>query len=219
MSFLAPFCDSGQVDRGDVLSEKRKSRRFTRRLRVHFGEKNRPFSHTGLTADISATGMFIGTTAQVKPGTRIHAEVSVADDSSLYFEGVVARQVIVPPELRSVMKAGFGMRFLSAIDLLSELVPVLKERSQLVVSYASAAQLREAWNKELKHGGAFVWLENPHPLNSVVSVEVDLPFVGKKLPFEARIVHIAPEHNGKHGVAFMFLDVPGLSAAITSAMT
>jgi len=201
-----------------VLSEKRKSRRFPRRLRVQFGEKKGKFSHTGLTADISATGMFISTTAQLKPGTRLHAEVAIEQEQGLFFEGLVARQVIVPPELRTVMKAGFGMRFLSAAELLNELVPVLKERSQLVVSFASAQQLREAWEKELRHGGAFLWLEKPHPLNSVVAVELDLPFVGKKLPFEARIVHIAPEQNGRYGVAFMFLDVPALSAALTTLL-
>jgi Tfp pilus assembly protein PilZ len=199
----------------ETMSERRRAKRFPRRLRTQFGEKNgRPFSHTGLTSDVSSTGMFINTTANLKPGTRIHAEVALTEKQSLYVEGVITRQVIIPPELRTVTRAGLGMRFLTGSDLLGELVPVLKERMQVTLVYPAQAQLKEAWDKELKKGGGFVWLERALAVNSTVLVELQLPFAGTNLSFEARVVHVATERPNRHGIAFMFADAPGVAQAL-----
>jgi Tfp pilus assembly protein PilZ len=201
------------------MSEKRKSRRFARRLKVRFGEKDRPFHHSGLTGDISATGMFISTTASIKPGIRVHVEISDHDNKLLFFEGVVVRQVIVPAELRGVVKAGFGVRYLSGTELMGELVPSLnRDQTHLQVVFPSAAALRDAWDRELNRGGAFLWADKHYPVNSIVTVEFDLPFVGRRLAFESRVVHIVPEQQGKHGMAFMFLDVPNATAALSSVL-
>ena len=200
------------------MSEKRKSRRFARRLKVRFGEKDRPFHYNGLTGDISATGMFVSTTASIKPGTRVHVEVTTTENQLMFFEGVVVRQVVVPAELRGVVKAGFGFRYLSGLELMAELVPSLKDQTHLQVVFPSAEALKDAWDRELNRGGAFLWADKAYPLNSIVVVEFDLPFVGRRLAFESRVVHCVPEQQGKHGMAFAFLDIPQATAALASIL-
>lgn len=144
------------------MAEKRTARRLARRLKVRFGEKERGgFTGTGLTYDISSTGMFVSTNAvaAIAPGTRLHLEVTTPENHAVYFEGVVARQVVVPPELRAVIKAGFGLRFLTGSDLVSELVPAAQVPGQLRLTYETVAALRDAWERELKRGGAFCWTD------------------------------------------------------------
>jgi hypothetical protein len=200
------------------MSEKRKSRRFARRLKVRFGEKDRPFHFNGLTGDISATGMFVSTTASIKPGLRVHVEVTTTENLLLFFEGTAVRQVVVPAELRGVVKAGFGFRYLSGTELMSEMVPSLKDQTHLQVVFPTADALKDAWDRELNRGGAFLWADKPYPLNSIVVVEFDLPFVGRRLAFESRVVHCVPEQQGKHGMAFTFLDIPNATAALSSVL-
>lgn len=200
------------------MSEKRKARRFARRLKVRFGEKNRPFSHSGLTNDISATGMFVSTTTPVKPGTRLHVEVTTAEEALMFFEAVVARQVVVPPELRTLMRPGFGMRFLTGTELMSELIPSLKDQTHLQVVFDSVDSFREAWERELKRGGAFLWAEKAYPINSIVTVEFDFAFANRRLAFESRVVHVVPDHEGRHGMAFMFLDVNNATVALSALL-
>lgn len=196
------------------MSEKRRSRRFSRRLKVRFGEKSRPFSHTGLTNDISASGMFISTSARMVPGTRLHVEVTTAEGVILYCEGVVARQVVVPPELRTLMRPGFGLRFLTGTEVMSELVPSLRDQTRLQVVFESLEGFRDAWERELQRGGAFLWAEKAYPLNSIVTVEFDFSYANRRLAFESRVVHVVPDDAGRHGMAFMFLDIPGATAAL-----
>jgi hypothetical protein len=200
------------------MSEKRKARRFARRLKVRFGEKGRPFSFTGLTNDISATGMFVSTTAGIKPGARLHVEVTTADETLIFFEGIVARQVVVPPELRTLMRPGFGLRFLTGTEVMSELIPSLKDQTHLQVVFDSVDAFRDAWDRELKRGGAFLWAERAYPLNSIVTVEFDFAFANRRLAFESRVVHVVPEQQGRHGMAFMFLDVTNATTALSALL-
>lgn len=203
------------------MAEKRTARRLARRLKVRFGEKERGgFTSTGLTNDISSTGMFVSTNAvaAITPGTRLHLEVTTPENQLMYFEGVVARQVVVPPELRAVIKEGFGLRFLTGSDLVSELVPAAQTSGQLRLTYETVAALRDAWERELKRGGAFCWTDRACALNSIVVVEVNLPFAGRRLTFDARVVHLVPEQQGRHGLAFMFVDTTGAMAALEALL-
>ena len=183
--------------------EKRRHRRYARRFRVKFGEK--AFSHSGFTSDVSATGMFVVTQPVPKLGTRLHVEVTMDNERMLYFEGMVARMALVAPELRSVMKGGFGLRFLTGAELMAEMVPHLRDPKRLVLNYGSAEALHEAYEKELKRGGAFVWSDREQVVNSIVNLEIDAQFSGRQLAFECRVVHVVTE-PGRWGVALMFLD-------------
>jgi Tfp pilus assembly protein PilZ len=195
--------------------EKRRHRRYARRFRVKFGEKT--FAQSGFTSDVSATGMFIVTSPVPKLGTRVHVEVTMDNERQLYFEGIVARMALVAPELRSVMKGGFGVRFLSGAELMAEMVPHLRDPKRLVLAYTTADQLHDAFEKELKRGGAFVWSQTEFPVSSIVNLEIDAVFSGRQLAFEARVVHILPE-SGRYGLALMFLDPNAALAGISGLL-
>jgi hypothetical protein len=182
---------------------------------VKVGEKT--FGQSGFTADVSATGMFIVTSPVPKLGTRVHVEVTMDNERQLFFEGIVARMALVAPELRSVMKGGFGVRFLTGAELMAEMVPHLRDPKRLVLAYATPEALHDAFEKELKRGGAFVWSDREHAVNSIVSIEIDASFVGRQLAFEARVVHIVPE-IGRYGLALMFLDPNAALAGISGML-
>ena len=190
--------------------EKRRHRRYSKRFRVKFGEK--ALDRSGFTSDVSATGMFIVAQPVPKLNTRLHVEVAMENERVLYFEGIVARMTLVAPELRSVMKGGFGLRFLGPAELMAEMVPHLRDPKRLVLSYGNAEALHDAYEKELKRGGAFVWSDREHQVNSIVNLEIDAEFSNRQLAFECRVVHVVAE-SGRWGVALMFLEP---AAAITS---
>ncbi len=184
--------------------EKRRTRRYSRRLRVRFGPND--FTHSGFTSDVSATGMFVVTSAPVSIGNRLHVEVIADENQKLFFEGVVARLTIVPSELRQVVKGGFGLRFLTGPELMAEMVPHLKDKVRLTITYPTRETFKKAWEADLQRGGVFAWSEKEHPLNSILFVELDLAFAQRFLSFEARVVHVVPGPDGRFGVALMFLE-------------
>jgi hypothetical protein len=116
------------------------------------------------------------------------------------------------------MKAGFGLRFLTGSELIGEVVPSIRDRSQVQVTYATLDVLRDAWDRELQRGGALIWSDRPFPLNSIITVEFDLPFANRRLSFEARVVHLLPEQNGRHGLAFTFIDVPVVTTSLRALL-
>lgn len=204
------------------MGEKRRSKRHARRLKVRFGESGSAgFSHSGLTNDVSSTGLFVVTSANFKPGTRLHMEVTMPGEVGLFVETVVARQVIVPPELRQVVRAGFGVRYLLGTELMAELVPALsapRRDDPFWLSFDEPEAWRAAWEKELKRGGCFVWSSKPVAQNTIVKLTVDLRFLGRTLAFEARVVHAMPGADGRHGVALMFVDPAGAAAALSATL-
>jgi Tfp pilus assembly protein PilZ len=185
------------------MAEKRRVKRFMKRLKVRFGES--ALSNSGLTADISATGMFVQTGQLPKVGSRLHLEVTVSDTQQLFFEGVVARQTVVPPELRSIVRAGFGVRFLSGAELLGEMVPQTKGPAQLTVTFATRELFETAWKNELQRGGVFLWSAGAlASINAVLPVNFDLAFAGELLTLEAKVVHLLPDPSGRQGLALVF---------------
>jgi hypothetical protein len=201
--------------------EKRHSKRHARRLRLKYGEKGTGFPHTALTHDLSATGMFVVASDSPKPGTRVHFEVTLPSEQPLFLEGVVARQVIVPAELRQVMKSGFGVRFLVGTELMAELVPTtvaLLKDDPFCLTFADEPAWRAAVEKEFKRGGAFVWSAKSVAQNSLVNLTFDLRFLHKHLALEARVVHTNAEPDGRIGVALMFVDPVGAKTALQSTL-
>ena len=120
--------------------EKRRNRRYSKRFKVRFGLKD--LTSTGFTNDVSATGMFVVTTNMLTIGQRVHVEVTLDDNNKLYFEGGVARLTLVAPELRQIMKGGFGLRFLSGAELMGEMVPHLKDKTRIVMTYPICTAFR-----------------------------------------------------------------------------
>lgn len=204
------------------MGEKRRSKRHARRLKVRFGEAGTVgFPHSGLTNDVSATGLFVVSSQTPKPGTRLHLEVMMQGEKPLYLEGVVSRLVLVPPELRQIMKAGFGLRYLLGTELMAELVPSINQVRRddpFTLSFADEASWRAAVDKEYKRGGAFVWSPKPAATNTIITVTFDLQFLERQLAFEARVVHVMPGPDGRHGIALMFVDPGGAAASLTSTL-
>lgn len=194
--------------------EKRRNRRYSKRFKVRFGVKD--LALTGFTNDISATGMFVATSTVMSIGQRVHVEVLLEDDHKLYFEGVVARLTLVAPELRQIMKGGFGLRFLTGAELMSEMVPHLKDKSRIVITYPSLAGYVNAFENELRRGGCFVWTNTHYPVNTIVHLEIEAEFANRSVAFECRVMHVVNGADGRFGTALMFLDqaaaLLGLSA-------
>jgi len=122
---------------------------------------------------------------------------------------VVARQVIVPPELRQVVRTGFGVRYLLGNELMAELVPSLhavRKEDPFCLVFTEFTAWSDAVEKQFKRGGAFVWSPRPVLQNTILTVTFDLRFLEMQLAFEARVVHVMPGPDGRHGVALMFVD-------------
>ena len=202
--------------------EKRRSKRHAKRLKVKFGEKGTStFPHSGLTNDVSASGLFVVTSQKPKLGSRLHLEVTLPGELPLFLEGVVMRQVLVPPELRQVVKSGFGIRYLLSSELMAELVPAMTspvKEDPLLLTFAEEDAWRDAVDKEFKRGGLFVWARKTVAQNMIVTVTFDLIFLRRQLAFEARVVHTNAGADGRTGVSLMFVDVPGAIASLTSTL-
>jgi Tfp pilus assembly protein PilZ len=196
--------------------EKRRNRRFAKRFKVRFGEKD--FTLSGFSSDISSTGMFVATASVLNLGMRIHLEVTMETNHKVFFEGVVARLNMVAPELRQLIKGGFGVRFLSGAELMGEMIPHLKDKARIVLSYATRQGFESAYENELKRGGCFVWTTAQHPINSVLHLEIEAEFASQSVAFECKVVHVVAGQDGRFGTALMFVDqgaaVAGLSALI-----
>ena len=55
---------------------------------MRFGESTvTGFPHSGLTNDVSTSGLFVVTSQTPKPGTRLHLEVMLQGEKPLYIEG------------------------------------------------------------------------------------------------------------------------------------
>lgn len=204
------------------MAEKRRSKRHARRLKVKFGEKGTTaFPYSGLTNDVSTTGLFVVSSHNPRPGTRLHLEVTMPGELPLFIEGVVARQVMVPPELRQVVKSGFGVRYLLGAELMAELVPAMfspLKDDPFCLTFLDEPSWREAVEREFKRGGAFVWAQQTVAQNTIITVTFDLRFLSRRLAFEARVVHTNPAPDGRYGVALMFVDPAGAAAALNSTL-
>ncbi len=193
--------------------EKRRHRRYSKRLKVRFGLTD--FTATGFTSDVSATGMFVVTSTMLNIGQRVHVEVTMNEKDKMYFEGAVARLTVVAPELRQIMKGGFGIRFVTGAELVSEMVPHLKDKARIVLSYPTLASYQKAFDEELKRGGCFVWTNSRYVEDTIIHLEIDAEFANRAVAFEVRVVHVVPGDDGRFGTALMFLDLPSALAGLS----
>jgi hypothetical protein len=91
---------------GGFIMDKRKSKRINKRLVVSFGRKEP--EHTGLTNDISKTGLFIKTTRSYLPGSILKINLLLPNNGSTTFTGKVVRTYKHPP-YTSLAKNGVGV--------------------------------------------------------------------------------------------------------------
>lgn len=195
------------------VAEKRKYKRYAKRLTARFGEKEP--THTAFVVDISAGGLFLASSYLPPLHTRIHIQVVLEGGKFVYFEGAVQRQKQVPPELRSVTRGGFGVKFLRPEELLAEIVPrSLVSTDRLVAAFASTADLKVAYEKEIRFGGLFVQTERKFERDAVVTISLKMSWLDRELELETKVVHISTE--GFRGVALGFTEPKKAQEAISA---
>lgn len=86
--------------------DKRRSKRINKRLAVDFGTND--MQHTGITNDISKTGLFIRTTKFYSPGSIIKINLLIPNNGSTTFTGRVVRTYKHPP-YSSLAQNGVGI--------------------------------------------------------------------------------------------------------------
>ncbi len=77
-----------------------------------------------ISTNVSRTGIFVRTQLVLPSGTRLRLAVGHSG-RDFTVEGVVMRALRAPAHLQSVMPSGMGVRFLTAEELLEELLPAI----------------------------------------------------------------------------------------------
>ena len=89
----------------------------------------------------------------------------------------------------------------------------------LGTTFDSAAALEREWNANLAKGGVFVPGRFELLHREPVLVFVDLPFAGKALDLEGRVVHCVPpefeERGGRVGVAVELRETPATASPVS----
>jgi Tfp pilus assembly protein PilZ len=200
------------------MKERRGQKRFKRRFMVRYGE--RELSHTGFTQDVSRGGAFIVSPYRPPLDTHIHVQVYLEKESSVYFEASVRRHKIVPAQLRSVEKGGFGVRFLLPDEVLANVL--VESGGQLEIGYATAADLKKAFDQEFRHGGVFVSTNREVDRGGDAIFAMRLDFAGgRTFEFETTVVHVFQEggQSGRQGVGLVFKDRKEVEEAISPYLT
>jgi len=91
----------------------RAAKRARRRLACRLGVGRQRFS--GVIIDLSASGIFVQTSAKPRPGDSVTLELSIPGQREpLRLEAQVVRLKLVPPRLVAVAQGGLGLRITNA---------------------------------------------------------------------------------------------------------
>lgn len=86
--------------------------RFRQRLPCQLRAGQSAFA--GMVLNLSRGGLFVQTTAGVRPGQAVRLELSLGPHGAIPIEGRVVWRRVVASQLRTVMAGGFGLRIRSA---------------------------------------------------------------------------------------------------------
>lgn len=93
---------------GEEAVEQRRKPRAKKRMTCGLNIEGRHYS--GFVLDISSNGLYVQTSARPAPGTLVDLELSLPTQKEpVRLRAKVARQKLVPPELRSVAQGGIGL--------------------------------------------------------------------------------------------------------------
>jgi len=186
------------------MKERRQHKRFKRRFMVRYGE--RELTHSGFTFDVSRSGAFVVSPFRPALDSHLHIQIFIDKETSVYFEATVRRHKVIPPELRSVDKGGFGVRFLMPDEVLANVL--VESGSRLEIRYATLEDLKRAYEKEFKHGGVFVATDREFVRGADAILIVELDFARKAFEFDATVVHVWLDltQPGPRGVGLVFKD-------------
>jgi len=184
------------------MKERRQHKRFKRRYMVRYGE--RELTHSGFTFDVSRGGAFVVSPYRPPLDTHLHLQIFLDADASVYFEAQVRRHKVVPPELRSLEKGGFGVRFLRPDEILANIL--VESANRLEIRYATVEELKRAYEQEFRHGGVFVATEKEFERGADVVLAITIDFARKTFEFDANVVHawLDLSQPGPRGVGLVF---------------
>jgi Tfp pilus assembly protein PilZ len=215
-----------------------RAKRHPRRVALSFEEigAKTPQKIRGYSTNISLTGIFVATTQLLPVGTRLKIEL---EDGSVRIplEGVVTRVQKVPPELRTVVQIGMGLRFLTPPENLAKLLPAatadelaaaarpapapaaalapvaaLPHGRAFTVKFASPQEWETVRDRDVRRGGVFVATASPAALHETVQVTLAIPGSHDPPTFAAKVVHAMPA-----GMAVEFVDRAAVNAALKPA--
>ena len=189
------------------MAEKRQHRRIKRRLMVKYGE--REFTQSGFTGDVSTTGLFIISASMPPLDTRLHIQLFVEPERCVFFEGEVRRHKLVPAELRTLERGGFGVRLLTPREVLTSALDQELRIPHFEVNYATRATFQQAYERELRMGAVFVSTTRQLPRDAQVIVSLVLEFSARVVELEAQVVQVFPPQEGSGavvGLALLFKD-------------
>jgi hypothetical protein len=107
------------------MADRRRNRRWPRQLEVRFWKQSEEGQGSrAISTNVSRTGIFVRTQAVLPSGSRLRLAIGHGG-RDFTVEGVVMRALRAPAHLQSVMPSGMGVRFLSAEELLEELLPAI----------------------------------------------------------------------------------------------
>ena len=189
------------------MAEKRQQRRIKRRLMVKYGE--RELSQSGFTGDVSTTGLFIISASMPPLDTRLHIQLFVEPERCLFFEGEVRRHKLVPAELRTIERGGFGVRLLSPREVFTSALDQELRIPHFELSYPTRAAFQQAYERELRMGAVFISTSKQLPRDTHVIVSLVLEFSGRVVELEAQVAQVFPPQEGPGamvGLALLFTD-------------
>jgi hypothetical protein len=204
--------------------EHRAAPRMPRRWKALFGVQAP--SQAGFTQDISETGLFITASQLPRLGTRLVLKLETALASTPEMVGEVVRHVVVPPELRSVKRHGFGVRLVGDRAPMKQLLDVEKRsrgsapRATAPAApvhgreFATEADYLRARAEELVRGALSFQTKTPAALNTAVEVTVSFGWNRHQQPVRGRCVHVRAGEGGAHVVIVMLDDGPATVAAL-----
>lgn len=219
--------DSG---RDEVTGEeRRRTPRHLRRIPVSFRAQGGETSTSGMTANLSLSGVFIAAPKVYPRGTRLRLELK-RDGGPVVIEGVVAHSHRVPVELRALGTSGMGVRFLPPEDLVAPLLPdvgseVEAEEAEepprssgtprvFRVTFTDASEFLECHRRDLVNGGIFVRADRPRRPHSLIELELEVPGQKEPVPVHGRVVQVIEPQDGdvpaQGGMGVELLDLEDL---------
>lgn len=194
--------------------ERRRAERHRVRVRVRFWNEAEGLEGTGVTTDLSDTGMFIETKTSVPLDTRLQLEVDL--DSGKYTAvGTVARVLRAARNVQPIIKAGFGVRLVGLIEALED-AQVESEPEGLQVDLRSPEKLATVFMRDIKLGGLHVPTSTPPEPDSVVTVRLLLPSPHGAVEVDGTVLKVTTDPSG---AALQLHDVDTLRTRLGQIIT